>query len=594
MNFNFESTDTTIKNLFKKYTQFRIPVFQRDYSWSPSYYNQFLDDIITSLESRSGSTGSSDSPKNYFVGTMVLSGHKGATTIDVVDGQQRLTVITILFSAISKRLDEIGEKKLSEATFRYVQEEDDNGELINHLQSDSSSPFFDVFVQSLDDKYKEEEQASTLEEESLKKTYTDFYNALSPDDLKKHSVFNNKNYKNALILIRDQLLSATLIEITTTNKSSAYKIFEILNAKGKGLASIDLIKNSIFEKYYNDKGGLEKLASKKWEKIQTNLRERNQNIGLLTFYRQYWLSKYERVTNVQLYDSFKRNFIDSDQADSLKDQYMKFLSDLVEESEEYIKIVHPLLDDYDNRQEYKPVVESLASLYNVLGIKQYIVLVLALMYLKKADLISLQKLKECLRFLESFVFMYTDMGKGQANIYEARFSHLAIKLRRSKNKQETNKIINDDLYDNLKSKRVDGLLFTDNFTRLTYSKKKDKGDADNSLAKYVVKKISSAYQGKESFQEENSIEHIINENPSDLQTLNIGNLIALETKLNGDAGDSSYTQKKDIYSKSKNKQVRKFIDENVSFTKDDISKRAKNLATYYYENIMKKDLKYLD
>lgn len=233
MNFNFESTDTTIKNLFKKYTQFRIPVFQRDYSWSPSYYNQFLDDIITSLESRSGSTGSSDSPKNYFVGTMVLSGHKGATTIDVVDGQQRLTVITILFSAISKRLDEIGEKKLSEATFRYVQEEDDNGELINHLQSDSSSPFFDVFVQSLDDKYKEEEQASTLEEESLKKTYTDFYNALSPDDLKKHSVFNNKNYKNALILIRDQLLSATLIEITTTNKSSAYKIFEILNAKGK-------------------------------------------------------------------------------------------------------------------------------------------------------------------------------------------------------------------------------------------------------------------------------------------------------------------------------------------------------------------------
>lgn len=96
MNFNFDSNATTIKNLFKKYNQFRIPIFQRDYSWDPLYYNEFLNDIINSLGSENEPETASGSSKNYFIGTMVLSGATGSAAIDVVDGQQRLTVITIL------------------------------------------------------------------------------------------------------------------------------------------------------------------------------------------------------------------------------------------------------------------------------------------------------------------------------------------------------------------------------------------------------------------------------------------------------------------------------------------------------------------
>ena len=125
-------------------------------------------------------------------------------------------------------------------------------------------------------------------------------------------------------------------------------------------------------------------------------------------------------------------------------------------------------------------MQSLESLSRVLGIKQYIVVVFALLELKKNKYITLQKLKECLRFIESFVFMYTDMGKGQANIYEARFSRLAIKLRESTSKTETDAIIKDLLYENLKEKRIDYSIFEDSFTKLTFSKS---NNLDNKLSK---------------------------------------------------------------------------------------------------------------
>lgn len=589
MNFNFDSNATTIKNLFKKYNQFRIPIFQRDYSWDPLYYNEFLNDIINSLGSENESETASGSSKNYFIGTMVLSGATGSAAIDVVDGQQRLTVITILFSAISKRLKENGFQKLADATFRYVQEEDDNGELKQHLISDSSFPFLESFIQSLD--HTHAASPKTLEQESLENTYNDFYKALDANVLQARPVFRNMDYRDILITIRDQLLSASIIEITTKNKNSAYKIFEILNAKGKGLASIDLIKNSVFEVYYNDKNGLEQIASDRWRTIQTNLRKRDSNIGLATFYRQYWISKYEKVTNAKLYDSFKKAFIDKYPSKDIKGEYMHFLKSMETESDEYIKIVHPLLDDYDNRQEYKPVVQSLESLSRVLGIKQYIVVVLALLELKKNKYITLQKLKECLRFIESFVFMYTDMGKGQANIYEARFSRLAIKLRESTSKTETDAIIKDLLYENLKEKRIDYSIFEDSFTKLTFSKS---NNLDNKLSKYVIGRIGSSYENKEIFLENNSVEHIVPEIISDKRVVNIGNLIDLETDLNNEAQDVLYLQKKDIYSKSRNKQIHKFIDDNNNFTVSDIPKRAERLARYYYNNIIKTDLKYND
>ena len=575
---NFTPNDMTVKNLFRTFPQFNIPVFQRDYSWDKQYYSKFIDDILKGISFNDEELKLS----KYFIGTMVFSGESGDPIVDVVDGQQRLTVITILLSVISEQLIRIGEDGLGNATFKYVKELNDHDKYVQHLVSETSYPYLDSFIQSLDKTNAPSVQ--TDEEENLKETYDYFTSRLSENKLKVESVFLDTGvaYKNMLLAIRDQILASTVISISTPERDSAFMIFEILNAKGKSLASIDLVKNILFEEFHNDPNGMEANADTIWKNIKLNLRSREQNIGLATFYRHFWISKYKKVTNAKLYDSFKEEIV----AD--KQNYFDFIKELEEESKRYIKIISPnLREDYGNRQEYKWLEQSLQSLNTTFGLVQTRLVLLALLDIKNKDLISTSKFKEAIQYIENFVFMYTGIGKNPANIYELRFSNLAISLRKTTSKSDTNDILKKDLYDAFSEYELDYTEFEQNFITLTYRKGKFNS---NVLTKYIINKIGAYYQDDEIFIPNNSIEHIISENTKDDQTLSIGNLILLETNLNNAASDLSYEEKKEIYLTSRNNQVRNFVDKYDDFTLSDIEPRAKRLSKWYYENVLDKEI----
>lgn len=568
----------TVKNLFRTFPQFNIPVFQRDYSWDKQYYSKFIDDILKGISFEDGELKLS----KYFIGTMVFSGESGDPIVDVVDGQQRLTVITILFSVISEQLIRGGEDGLGNATFKYVKELNDHDKYVQHLVSETSYPYLDSFIQSLDKTNAPSVQ--TDEEENLKETYDYFTSRLTENRLNVEPVFQGtqSTYTNMLLAIRDQILASTVISISTPERDSAFMIFEILNAKGKSLASIDLIKNILFEEFHNDPNGMEANADTIWKNIKLNLRSRQQNIGLATFYRHFWISKYKKVTNAKLYDSFKEEIVAN------KQSYFNFIKDLDKESKQYIKIISPnLREDYNNRQEYKWLEESLQSFNATFGLVQTRLVLLALMDIKNKDLISTSKFKEAILYIENFVFMYTGIGKNPANIYELRFSNLAINLRKTTSKSESNDILRRDLYEAFSEYEPDYTEFEQSFITLTYRKGRFNS---NILTKYIINKIGAFYQGDETSIPNNSIEHIISENTENNQTLNIGNLILLETNLNNDANDLSYEEKKEIYLTSRNNQVKDFVGEYDNFTLDDIEVRAKKLSKWYYENVLNKEI----
>ncbi|WP_278403514.1 DUF262 domain-containing protein [Brochothrix thermosphacta] len=566
----------TVKSLFRTFSQFNVPVFQRDYSWDKQYYSKFIDDIIHGITVKDDQLETS----KYFIGTMVFAGDTGDNIIDVVDGQQRLTVITILLSVISEQLLKIGEKGLATATFKYVKEKNDNDEYIRHLISDTSYPYLDSFIQSLDKKNSQTVQ--TDEEKNLKDTYTYFSKRLSPERIEELAKFKKVEYKEILISIRDQVLSSMVISILTPDRDNAFMIFEILNAKGKNLVSIDLIKNVLFEEFHNDPNGLESNAEIMWEKIKSNLRTRDQSVGLATFYRHYWISKYKKVTNAKLYDSFKTEIKGSDK----KQKYYDFIVDLEKESRNYIAIIHPILsEDYDNRQEYRWLEQSLNALNDTFGLVQTRVALLALMDVKERKLISPKKFKEAINYIENIIFMHTGIAKKQANIYESRFSILAINLRKTQSKNNTSEIINKHLYNAFSDKELTYQEFEKGFIEQTYKKGKYN---TNLLTKYIIKKIGCYFQDEELFIPNNSIEHILNEDSDYPQTMGIGNLLLLETVLNNKAGNSMYAEKKGVYLESKNKQVEKFVESYNTFSIDDIEKRSVNLSKWYYKNILKK------
>ena len=103
-----KATEANLLAFLKKSPQFVIPIYQRTYSWNQRECRQLWDDIMR--------TGANDNVSAHFIGSIVYI-EKGLYQVSsqlpllVIDGQQRLTTITLLIAALAKKLDQFGEDK---------------------------------------------------------------------------------------------------------------------------------------------------------------------------------------------------------------------------------------------------------------------------------------------------------------------------------------------------------------------------------------------------------------------------------------------------------------------------------------------------
>lgn len=572
--------DKTIRDLLGSKRQFIIPRFQREYSWDKKNYQEFLEDMINNLVLKEGRISSSP----YFLGTMLFIGNFTEGTeqeIQVVDGQQRLTTITILFSAISDRFKNLAQETLSRQLFSYIMTEDDNGEQVRILKTKTSHPFFSYFIQ---DKDKDSEQAAYSEEEHcIKDAYDYFKKQLTETKLKnllkrKHTKESVDKLSEVDILkaIRDQVLNSTFVSISTTDKSQANKIFEILNAKGKRLTYIDLIKNKIFEVLNSVEPA--DFAEESWKEIKEILNSGKENVGMATFFHHYWSSKYKKVSSNKLYDDFTKTI-------KTKEQHKQLVNDLIKNAKNYMKIVNPKREDYNNKKEYFALVQSLNCINNYFNVIQARIALLALFDAKSKNIITTLTLKNNIQYIENFHFAYNTILKNSTNSLEKIYSSFAINIRNS-DKSNSNTVIKTFLVDPLEKLFPEFEDFSKKFIELSYSKK---DNSSNIKTKYALNKINNYFYDKEVFIDDGSIEHIISEKEGDY-ALNIGNLILLEQNLNSEADDKDYNDKKSIYLKSSYPWVKKFINEYSQWDKSMIEKRAKLLSQIYYTKVFKKSI----
>jgi uncharacterized protein with ParB-like and HNH nuclease domain len=98
---DFKTDSQTIRNVFDGTNYFQIPDYQRPYSWSDEEIEQLWEDITLAFDS---------GDLYYFLGPVILAQTEGEL-LEVVDGQQRLTTLTILFCVIRDfYLEEISKK----------------------------------------------------------------------------------------------------------------------------------------------------------------------------------------------------------------------------------------------------------------------------------------------------------------------------------------------------------------------------------------------------------------------------------------------------------------------------------------------------
>lgn len=569
--------DKTIRELLLSGSEFQIPRFQREYSWDQQNYKEFLEDMINCLVIRDGSISNTQ----YFLGTMLFIGNyseNNDSIIDVVDGQQRLTTITILFSAMSDRLKEMGEDILSSQLFRYIMNTDDDGNPVRILRSKTHYPYFSFFIQ---DREKENKfDANTEEEICIKDTYDFIYNNLSEKSLKNQLMkrFGSDSveplgYVDILKSLRDQVLETTFVSISTKDKTQANMIFEILNAKGKHLSYVDLIKNKIFEVLSDTEPA--DFAYEKWNSIKNRINDID--IGMATFYRHFWNAKYARTTKAKLYDAFNRKITPKS-----KERFVNFLNEMEIASKNYVKAVAPTRELFDNRKEYYPMVQSLKALTDTFGIVQARMALIVMFEMKDEGKLDFTTLADTIGFMEKFHFAYNAITSGRSNRFDSIYSKFALKLKGSTSKRMSKELIEEDLFGPLHKLFPSYDEFEAKFTTLTYSKK---SNPDNIKTKYALNKINSYYEDIQLFVDDSSVEHIMPED-SCADALNIGNLILLEQSINNELLDVSYSEKRESYkTKSRYKWINEFADENADWTVEDIKLRAKELAKLYYTRI---------
>ncbi len=265
--------------------QFVIPIYQRVYSWEKEQCKQLWDDIIK--------TGGNDQIEGHFIGSIVFV-HDGIYTTShnellIIDGQQRLTTITLLFIALRDHLNDEDEflEKFSHQKIqnRYLINSDEKGD--KKFKLILSEPDRDTLL-SLIDKDRGKPREPSLK---IMENFKLFEEWIRKNTDKLETIFKGL----------DKLM---VVEISLERgKDNPQLIFESMNSTGKDLTQTDLIRNYILMGLEPEK---QKIFYKKyWRAIEEDFK---QNETLFNqFVRHYLTIKTGDIPNInKVYEAFKR------------------------------------------------------------------------------------------------------------------------------------------------------------------------------------------------------------------------------------------------------------------------------------------------
>lgn len=560
-----------IKTILEANRKYSIPRFQREYAWEEEEHQVFWKDIYKKINIGNQKLTISD----YFIGALVLVGDDTKDTeFQVVDGQQRLTTITIILSVLTQIFKEINEDDFAQSCYMYIEGKDGNFKPFFKLQNENPKPFLQRRIQNMT---KENEyNAKTEEEEKLLLAYNFYYNRLKKENLEK--VFGTTiDYRDMLIGVRDQILGFKTIFITVNSIDEAYYIFETLNAKGKDLETIDLVKNKIFKILHNDHPTDE--AVEKWKNIKNMLNQRDRKENISTFFRHFWLSKYEFTTDAKIYESFLKKVPEKE------DEYKKFLSELEVETKNYLIQISPIQSDW-KQQEEREVYNSLNAI-NLFGVSQARTIILSLINAKERKLINVNEFREIIKKIEKFHFIFTAICSSRSSGLEARYSTLARELRETINKKATKEIIKK-LEQYFSDKKPEYEIFESKFNEIEFSNEKTRS---KKLIQYIFSEIEKYKHSTDELLPFNlSIEHIKPQSSKEDIALKLGNLLPLSKEINSSLKDKDLQFKVPELKKSELKTIKEFIEMNETkpqWEKTDIEKRTQELSNLAYNEVWK-------
>jgi uncharacterized protein with ParB-like and HNH nuclease domain len=466
----------SVRDIFSDY-ELEIPRYQRKYDWKQDDAAELWNTIIESYDEK---TSKPDGP---FLGNIILQ--KDVTgKFAVIDGQQRLTTLTILLIALLKftaqKKETLHNKNNSEFEImvsinnqctRLLYDNTANGGLKMHFHaSDDIRDMFENMVRNSWEGFKTKEPKITVtkrswskDKEKRRKLVKDLFNYYT-DELEKLTISNNGIDAERLFAIIQQI---NVVLVTIDGDEDAYSLFERTNNLGVPLSIGDILKNRLFKELQKKE---DKDLITMWDEDIVEPAG-NQFSKIL---RQFYMSRNGHVSNKQLINKLLEYFnskIEEEKKKEIKDSKdcamnaaLNFICELNEYEDFYtayycnhdVKVGYTSdkenpeaaifkIDLNDIKQEeikmrLGHVQESLRALQVSTNI-QFIPLLFSIHYYyqKKEiynDLDAVKKLEKIYLSVENFHFINTIVCNRRANEVEHMYPDFASKIYKLSNDKE--------------------------------------------------------------------------------------------------------------------------------------------------------------
>ncbi|MBE2274370.1 MAG: DUF262 domain-containing protein [Flavobacteriales bacterium] len=136
----------TISTLFSTNVKYVVPRFQREYSWTKDEVSELWHDVVNNLKLEDNNIKNLE----YFIGSLVLIGEDKSSELQIVDGQQRLTTITLLLSALVETFKSVGETDLAQGIYStYIEGKDLKFKPFFKLENENPKPFLQESIQHI-------------------------------------------------------------------------------------------------------------------------------------------------------------------------------------------------------------------------------------------------------------------------------------------------------------------------------------------------------------------------------------------------------------------------------------------------------------
>lgn len=236
-----------LSRIFSKEFDYYIPTYQRPYAWTEEETETLFYDLFDFFKT--------EKVDNYFLGSIVLIKNDESPHSDVIDGQQRLTTLTILIAVIASYLTGDNRSNCN----KYLREPGNDLEGLAPLPRLHLRPkdqdFFNKYIQEV-----KLSELISLDSKSLPNESQQHIKANCALLLKKMEIAFEKDETKVIEFCKFLVTRCYLVTVYTPSQQSAFRVFSVMNSRGLNLMPIDIIKSDVIgqiseneQQHYTDK-----------------------------------------------------------------------------------------------------------------------------------------------------------------------------------------------------------------------------------------------------------------------------------------------------------------------------------------------------